>query len=218
MNNPNVIPLTNPRERGEVITARVKAVTDNAIVIDTDNGIINARRAFSCIVAIEVDDIVLVSQMRSVCYVLSILERPESDALAIDFDGDVTMKTRAGKMDLQSAKGINLASATGASITATKLNFTSPEIGLHAKSVDANVNDVTARSNNIRLNTGVLDVVASQISQKTDILVRWVENVETLSIGNLIQKVRKNMTSHSDQAVITASKDMRIDAERIHMG
>ena len=37
----------------------------------------------------------------------------------------------------------------------------------------------------------------------------------------LIQKklnIRKNYTSHADQAVITASKDMRIDGERIHMG
>jgi hypothetical protein len=60
--------------------------------------------------------------------------------------------------------------------------------------------------------------VAKQITQKTDMLLRWVEGVETLSIGNLIQNVRQNYTSHSQQAVITASKDMRIDGERIHMG
>jgi hypothetical protein len=48
--------------------------------------------------------------------------------------------------------------------------------------------------------------------------MRIVEGVETLSIGNLIQHIRQNYTSHSHQTVITARKDMRIDGERIHMG
>jgi hypothetical protein len=70
----------------------------------------------------------------------------------------------------------------------------------------------------MKMYTQMFSSVARQVNQKTDILVRWVEQVETLNIGNLIQNVRKNYTSHSDQAVITAKKDMLINGERIHMG
>jgi hypothetical protein len=63
-------------------------------------------------------------------------------------------------------------------------------------------------------NIDVLSHAFADFAQFIDVINR----TEILNIGNLVQNIRKNFTSHSRQAVITASKDMRIDGERIHMG
>ena len=48
--------------------------------------------------------------------------------------------------------------------------------------------------------------------------MRWIEGVETLNIGDLVQTVRRAYTTRAERAVITAQKDVMIDGERIHMG
>jgi len=218
MNNLNIIPLNKEHSGCELITAEIKAVTDGAIVIATDHGVINAKKAFSCLVALKVNDIVLVNYMPSGSHILSILERPDSSALDLKFPGDVKLSAASGKLDIVASDDINLISTADTNLLSKALTVTTPKINMHVKKLDAVVTDINAVSSNVRLNTKFLDVVAQQISQRTEVLVRWVENIETLNIGSLIQNIRNNLTSHSQQAVITASKDMRIDAERIHMG
>ena len=216
--NPNVISMYKTQASCDLVQAVVKAVGKEHIVIDISEGIVNATKAFSCIVEPCVDDVVLVNRSSDIFHVLSILERPQVDKMNLNFPGDVKLTSASGKIELLAADGINIVSAADASITSKTLNMTTADLRLHANTLKTTINDIDVFSKNIKINTKVLDMVAKQISQKTDVLVRWVEGVETLSIGNLIQNVRQSLTSHSNQAVITAKKDMRIDAERIHMG
>jgi hypothetical protein len=63
-----------------------------------------------------------------------------------------------------------------------------------------------------------LEVVAERVVHCARQVVRRVEDIETLQVGNLVQRVRENFITRSKRASVTASGDMHIDGERIHMG
>ena len=216
--NPNIIPLHNDNDDCNLVKAIVKGLSNKTLMIQIDAGVINARVAFSCLVAPEVGDIVLVNQSANDFHVLAILERATGQDMTLKFPSNVKMVAADGQFDLVSNKNINVISAANTRMVSKNLNITASNIDINAAKLSTRTKDIESHSQSIKLYTNILDTVAKQVTQKTDTLIRWVENVETLSIGNLIQNVRKNLVSHSTQAVITAKKDMRIDAERIHMG
>lgn len=216
--NPKIIPFNSRTGDSGLIRAQVTAVTGERVVIDTDIGIVTSSTAFSCLVSPQPGDTVLVNCSGDGYYILAILERPDSQDMSLDFPADVKMKSPNGQIDMVSGKDINLLSACDTRMLSANLH-------VNAGAMDINTGKLTSRSSEIEAHTGSLglfarslNLVAKEITQKTDMLVRWVETVETLNIGNLIQNIRRNYTSHSDQAVITAKKDVRIDGERIHMG
>ncbi|BCE02865.1 DUF3540 domain-containing protein [Marinicellulosiphila megalodicopiae] len=216
--NTKITPLHGNQDHCSSLKAQVKSVSDNCILIDTGEGVINSSKAFSCIVDPQINDIVLVNVVGVEYYVLAILERPLSQEMTLSFPSDLKMQLPKGQFDLLASKDINLMTAEKTQVFSGSVNMTSSNIDINTGKLKANAKDIDAYTQNTTLSTNSLNVIAKHISQKTDVLVRWVENVETLNIGNLIQKIRKNYTSHSDQAVITAKQDMRIDGERIHMG
>lgn len=216
--NPNVIPLNNNSNDADLFQARVNGVSSESVLIDTGTGVVNAGVAFSCLVAPIAGDTVLVSVAGNEYFVLSVLKREQEQDMTLEFPADVTMASRQGKVSVVADQGIGLMTPSETRFTASRINCRSAELDLVTNRLHANATDIEAHSKNVSLHTNTLSTVAKQVSQKTDMLVRWVENVETLNIGNLVQRIRKNLTSHSNQAMITATKDMRIDAERIHMG
>jgi len=216
--NPKVIPLHSQNEECGLIKAKVKGVSKDSVMIDTGAGVINAQVAFSCLVAPEAGDTVLVNQSTSDYYILAVLVRPAEQDMTLSFPADVKMKALDGQIDLVATKDINLLTSADTHMLAGNLHMTSGNMDITTGKLTSQTREIESHSQSTKIYTDVLTTVAKRISQKTDILVRWVESVETLNIGNLIQNVRKNYTSHSEQAVITTTKDMRIDGERIHMG
>ena len=63
-----------------------------------------------------------------------------------------------------------------------------------------------------------MTVTGTNFYQRVEQVVRWVSKLETVNINNWIQNIRNTLSSRSKNAVITAESDMKIDAERIHMG
>jgi|TARA_B110000971_G_scaffold201830_1_gene221015 hypothetical protein len=216
--NPKVIPIYAHQEDCRLVKASVKGVSKQSLMIDLNSGVVNAQTAFSCLVAPMVGDTVLVSQSDGDYHVLAVLERAAKQDMALNFPASVKMTALDGQIDMIAGRDVNVLSTAKTNLLSAEINMTSGEMNVNSGKLTAHTTDVESHSQTMKLYTQMFSSVARQVTQKTDILVRWVEQVETLNIGNLIQNVRKNYTSHSDQAVITASKDMRIDGERIHMG
>jgi hypothetical protein len=106
-----------------------------------------------------------------------------------------------------------------------KTRLLSGETQIVAEQVNIDADRISTRSReaevhvqNIRTFAGAIVTAAKSINQRAETLMRWIEGLETLHIGNLVQTVRHNMVLHSRQAVITAKDDVRIDGERIHLG
>jgi hypothetical protein len=216
----NVISIQTHQNDCRLVNSNVKGVSQQSVLIYLEGGVVNARLAFSCLVTPMVGDTVLVSvsQASGDYFVLAVLDRGDTQDMALNFPASVKMSAPKGQIDVIAGKDVNLLSTAKTNLLSAEINMTSGEMNVNAGKLIANMTDVESHSQSVKLYTHMFSSVAKQVSQKTDVLVRWVEQVETLNIGNLIQNVRKNYTAHSDQAVITASKDMRIDGERIHMG
>lgn len=216
--NPKIIPLYKQSDNCRLMKAQVKYVAKDNVLIDTEIGVISARAAFSCLVVPENGDTVLVNYADNDYYILAVLDRPIKQDVTLSFPADVKMQALNGHIDLVATKNINLMTTADTHLVSDNLQMTSSNMDITTCKITSQSQEIESYSKTISLHTDTLSLVAKRISQKTDILVRWIESVETLNVGNLIQNIRKNYTSHSDQAVITASKDMRIDGERIHMG
>jgi hypothetical protein len=215
---PKIIPFPTVTAECSLESAIVKGVADDSVMIASEGGAINARCAFSCLVRPIAGDKVLISRSPGECFILAVLERPESPDMALDFPGNVSLNAAQGGMTLNSAEDIAMIAAGTNRIVAAETQMTSDELTVTANHLTTRVSRLDSYLEEASIVAGTIMSVAQLITQRVDVLTRWVENVETLTIGNLIQNVRKTLSSHSHEAVITATTDLRIDGERIHMG
>jgi hypothetical protein len=216
--NPKVIPIQAHQDNCRLFKAVVNNVSKQGLFIDYASAVINVQVAFSCLVTPIEGDTVLVNQSGSDYFVLSVLEREADQDIALNFPANVKLTALDGQVNVVSGKDINLFSTAKTNLVSADINMTSKEMNLSTGKLTAHTTEIESHSKTVKLYALLLSSVTKQVIQKADTVIRKVEQVETLNIGSLIQIIRKNYTSHSNQAVITASKDVRIDGERIHMG
>lgn len=214
----NVVPFAGSTADCILTTAWVKGAAGDSAMIEFDGGAVNAAVAFSCLVKPVAGDKVLVARSERECHVLAVLERSAGRETTIEFPGDARLSAPNGRMNLASGTELNLIGAQKTRMVSADTQIMSGRVSVHADTLSARANKTETRLGAVQVFADSIDTVAKRITQRVDTLMRWVEGVETLSIGSLIQNVRKIMTSHSHHAVITAKKDIKIDAERIHMG
>lgn len=215
----NIYGFPGTDQECSVINATIKSSGGSSIVLDTHSGVVTAERAFSCIVEPETGDQVLVNKSGNQYHVLAILSRPgESQNTCLSFDGDMKIRVPHGNAEIISGNNIDLIAPKTLRTAAENTQFLSKNMTIATSKLTAKADNIEAHSTHIKLFAKFVDTISSRISQRTDVLMRWVENVETLNIGNMIQNIRHTKVCHANQTVMTAKQDMRIDAERIHMG
>src|SRR4051812_33430207 len=97
----------------EVITeeARVLRVVGVSITLSTSRGELDARRAVSCLVAPEEDDLVVVAFGPSGAFVLAVLQREECATTRIEVEGDLEVRLSDGSFKVAATQGIDLVSS-----------------------------------------------------------------------------------------------------------
>jgi hypothetical protein len=214
----NVVPFPPSASDWAVITAVVKGTAEDSVLIETDTGVMNAGVAFGCLVAPEAGDRVLVSRSDRECYVISVLDRPSNADMSLQFPGHVRMNAPKGRIDLTGGTDLNLLAAGKTRLVSRETQIACARVSVHTDELSTRAREFEAHLGTAKIFAEAIDTVAKRIGQRAENVMRWVEGLETLNIGNLVRTVRKTLMSHSDQAVLTAAKDFRIDGERIHMG
>lgn len=215
--NPNIIPIKANSENSDYLVAEVRSLAKDKAIIDCHGSVISAKKAFSCLVAPRVGDRVMVNSVEGDYFILAILERRGLQDMTLDFPSSVQMDAKAG-VGIAARGNIDMLTSTSCNLMANDLNMSSSSMKLQTGTLTSQTERIEAHTRDIHLFAEMLNTVAERVTQRATMVVRWVEGMETLNIGNLIQKIRHNYTTHADQAVVTAKSDMRIDAKRIHMG
>ncbi len=179
----------------------------------------SATRAFSCIVEPRLADTVIFSiDERLKCRVLSILDRADDQLTHLDFPGDVTLNASQGQMQLNASQGLNIS-------TEREMNLLSEEFTLMAKKGLLNIESLRAvgttlllKVKNLQTFAHSLETVADHWLQKLKNSFRQIEAVDQLKTRDSIHTVQNLYSMRSRQAAILAKKDIKMDAERIHMG
>jgi hypothetical protein len=215
----NVLPINATALANELTKGIVRSLADQAVLLDLDGSIVNATMAFSCLVKPQVDDVVLVSCLGSEFTVLAIMQRSESQQdIQMQIPANLRIDTPNGALNLSANTDLSLHAGQKAQIIAKDAGIISQTVNVNSHTLSSQSSETHIQTGNLRIFADACDSVIGRVTQRAENVMRWVEGVESLSLGSLIQNVRKSFTSRSSQAIITARQDMRIDGERIHMG
>ena len=206
----SVIPMTVPRTQCRMEEVRVQGIEGSQILLQTPAGVEMGRRAVSCLVNPEPGDLVLVSRSCRELYVLSVLERQGSELseVTLGFSGPVKVNSPAQiTIRSQSAHWVN-----------RETSVSTEKLSVAATSVNALSEDVTLHSSAIRMISRSLDVISDRISRNARTLISMVRGHEVRQANQLTEQVTNTHMQQSKQTVVDARKDLRMNAERIHMG
>jgi hypothetical protein len=189
---------------------RVQGIDGDKVLLQTHSGVETARRAISCLVNPEPGDLVLICRSQRVLHVLSVLERQGSER------AEVTLGF-SGPVKLSSPDQVTIRSLSAHWIN-RETSVTTEQLSVAATNVKALTENVTLHSSALRMISRSMDVVSDRISRHTRTLVSMVRGQEVRQANQLSEQVINSHLQQSRQTVIDAKKDLRMNAERIHMG
>ena len=209
----------NRKQTSEIEYGTIQGVDEDSFVIQSQAGIFNARRAFSCVVNPEVGDKVMYSgDGTSQYFILAIIERPVQQAATLSFQGDIVIKSEQGEVSVVGQKGIQM-------VATESIDMLSNNVNVIAKKGLVNIDDVmftgetaTSHISRITVFAKSLDTVADRLSQKLKNSFRMIEGVDQTKAGEVLTTIKNLFSIRARQTAIIAKKDIKIDAERIHMG
>jgi hypothetical protein len=213
----NITPIQSLAEI-QVQYGTIQSSNDRNYQILGHSGTCWATPAFSCLVKPMTGDRVLFStDTDGQGHILSIVERLDSTETNLYFPGDVTLNAQ-GQLHLNGQQGINMSSQQ-------QINLVSEEYSLIAKkalfgvdSISAFGSKLVAKISHVQTIADTVETVADHCLQKLKNSFRLIEGVDQQRAGDVIHTVKNLYSMRSRQATILAKKDIKIDAERIHMG
>ena len=214
--NISVLHSTNPVE---VQSGVIESVNEQCCRIDADNRHYHATRAFSCMVEPIVNDTVLFSiDTHGLCHILAIIERPDCTDTRLAFPGDVTVAAGKGQLLLNARQGISISSPRSINQTSEKYTLTANKAIFGIESMTAVGAKLVSKFSNVQTIADTVETVATNLLQKLKNSFREIEGLDQSRSRDVINTVKNLYSMRSTQAAILARKDIKVDAERIHMG
>lgn len=190
--------------------------TEHSFLIKTAVGMFKAQQAFSCLVVPEKDDQVLVAFVDGDIWILSILKRSAKAAM-IEVEGDLSIGTAKGKLKLAGESISQVASNNIEQVT-PNLSITAKRESHVCGELEINTAAANLSSQQAHLNVHKVTNKIGYLIQNIRSSIRTIRETESVTAGNIIQAVKGCFKSNAKNAVMTAKSDMKIDADRIHMG
>ncbi len=207
------------QEQIRVQSGTIDTLIDEGYRIATPKGHVTAQRAFSCIVEPRLNDVVLFStDERMQGHILSILERQLDKSTCLNFPADVTVKVQKGELHMNARQGLYLSTEQDMNLLSKKLSVNAEKGLMNIKSLNAIGSTLVSKIRNVQTFAHSLETVAEHWLQKLKNSFRQVEGVDQLKTRDSLHTIDNLYSMRSKQAAILAKKDIKMDAERIHMG
>lgn len=207
--------LTQPKDS---ITPTAASATEGYVqggkdgywLVTTSQGLVRACQAYSCLVQPVLGDKVLLQSVGKTAYLLAILERQQPLAMQINAKQGLSFDLGGQDCEWKNTKlwqveaEITQILTQHAELTTNIGKVSGNQLTQHWQQVHNLIKDFWHSG----------QTLWQQVRQS----ISRVDEVEQKDSGHFIQRTRGNMSLNSEQASITSNKDLRIDAERIHMG
>jgi hypothetical protein len=199
--------------------AKVVSQVDTFYSVETESGLYRVRRALSCVVQPEVNDLVLVSlSSLGGGYILAVLEREQGAKATLSFDADVDIKTDEGSLSIASKQGIDLASPE-------EINLVSSSLGISSSKADINLGRLTFLGSffegsleTVKLLARTFDSITDRFFRRTNRSYRFDEDTDQVKTGSLNYIADKSLMLRGTFSQMTAKEDVHIDGESINIG
>jgi len=213
----NIVRALRPSEMVQE-TARVLSVSPEGTMVQSEGGVYRARRAVSCLVAPEVDDVVLLATSeRGACYVLAVLER-EATTTRLSVEGDLEVGSTGGQIRIAAPEGVDLVSQKRVGVVAAEVKVNAVEANVATQKATVVGRFLQTEFERIKSFATTIDGVFGRFSQRAKSSIRRVEGLEQLKAEHIDHSAQKTMTLHGENAVVTARQLVKVDGEQIHVG
>lgn len=219
MKSSNVIPIQQ-HNRAVVHIAKVLSVADSKYCqIELSGSIYKAQVVFSCLVKPVIEDVVMcVLSESGDYYITSIIERLADQSITLSSPSDMTIQSLSGSINLCTTESVTIAASES-------INCISENTLHKSKNAVINFDDLTASGSAIQVSYSIIrvfsdmiNIISKQVLQKFKNYIRQSEEMDQVKAGNMTRKVDGLYSMSSENAIILSEKDIKIDAEHIHMG
>jgi len=198
---------------------KVVGQEDSFYSVETDSGLYRVKRAVSCVVQPEVNDLVLVSlSSLGGGYILAVLERVEGAKATLSFDSDVDIKTSEGSLSIASKQGIDLASTEDINLIASRLGIASSEGEINISRLTFLGSFFEGSLETVKLLARTFDSITERFFRRTKRSYRFIEDTDQVKAGSLNYVADKSLMLRGTFSQMTAKEDVHIDGERINIG
>lgn len=218
MHAEKILSLTG-RSPVEIEYGTVQGGAKNSFVIHGEAGIFTAKRAFSCVVNPEAGDKVMYSRdEHHVCHILAIIERPTHQHATLSFPGNVSIDSPHGQVSILGQTGVQLTSADSLDMVTDQVNVIARKGLLNINDATLTGGQVTSHIASVTTIAKSIDTVAERLTQKLKHSFRIIDGVDQTKAGDVLTTIKNLFSLRSRQSAMLAKKDIKIDAQRIHMG
>jgi hypothetical protein len=201
-------------------TGRVLAIRGGGVlVVRTASGEHEAHRAVSCLVAAEVDDLVLLARSPlEGAFVLAVLRRDPSVATTVAVAGDLDVRLGSGRFRVAAQEGVELLSSRDVSVVAGGLRVNATEGHVVLQGLSFLGDAVRAEIDRVKLFANRFDAVLESFTQRAQRSFRTVAETDQVHAERIDYTAEKTMSLHGEHTLITADELVKVDGEQIHLG
>ena len=151
-------------------------------------------------------------------HIISIIERPDSTETRMTFPGDITLDAAQGQLHINGKEGLCLHSEKNISQSSEDYTLLAKKAMFGIDSLSAVGSSLVSKISNVQTYADTVETVVDNMLQRLKNSIRFVEGVDQTKSRDFICTVKNLYSMRTKQAAILARKDLKIDAERIHMG
>ena len=202
----------------DVHKVQIKEKQFNDVVVNLAGKDVVAKVSFSCLVQPIVGDSVLIAGSESEgFFILSILERSESQAMSLVFPENAVMKSLNGSI-IMSAKDTIATQSDKAVIKSNEVIHDSSKAFVNYDDLNANSEEAVVNVKKLSLMSDLVTTMARNVINKFKTYVRKTEESDAVNCGQMQRDVKGIYSMNSKYTVMLSKKDTKIDGQHIHMG
>jgi hypothetical protein len=151
-------------------------------------------------------------------YVLSVLERHDTEGVVLSAPGSVTIKSSEGGVRLAAAGDVDVVSHTGVSIAAPRFELTS-NVGEVAFRTLAFVGEkVGTSAEQIKSVAKTVETLMKRFIQRTQLSYRFVEELDPLQAEAVDHTAKTTYSVSAKNAGVFSEQVIKLDASNIQLG
>ncbi|KIG12363.1 hypothetical protein DB30_01554 [Enhygromyxa salina] len=199
---------------------RVKAISEDGILVDDGAGTRLVRQATSCLLEPLVGDLVLlVAPVRDPGgHLLAVLERDSTQAATLSAPGDLVLATPRGRLSVRGAQGIELH-------TDKTLDLRADEARLQARSgkfflteCAAVIRTMFASLTKFTHVGELLELLVDVVRQRSEHSTRVIAGTDQTQASDIDHKASNNVQIRSKRTIVDGREVVKLDGGQIHLG
>jgi hypothetical protein len=212
-----LIPM-HKTDESVIKTGVVVSLKTDEIRVDLDGNIKSAQKAFSCLIDLQVNDIIICSEINNGnIYILGIIERPGSQKINMNFPSDTILQTRQGSIGLHSTDNVTIASK-GINLFSKNAIHKSNEAIISYGNTIAKGEELQANFKRVSFISNLINTMAKQVINKFKGYIRSTEDNDMVKSGQMTRKTDGLYSMDSKHTIMNSKNSTKIDGEKILMG